>query len=374
MEHLPEDCLLAVFAKLESLADRNAFGLTCRRWLALQNAARTSLSLQLSYKPDAHKIYVSHFPSLLARFPHLRSLSFTGCVNLPDAVLRRLPDSIASLRCLSFYYCAALSDGALSVVSAGCPFLVSVVLYRSNITDRGLECLAGSCPALQNVNLSCSFQVSDGGVAALSRDCRRLRLLMITSCGSGVSGRGLAGCSPTLAYLEADSCALTPGGLRAAVSGGGLEYLNVSGIRSWNGGDGLGVVGGAARLRVLNLRMCRFAGDESVGEIARGCPLLEEWSLALCHGVGAAGWSAVAGACKKLKVLHVNRCRRLCEVGLAALRGGCGSLEVLFIEGCPRVTPQALDEFRLARRAVEVKTEERLCIGPRLDDFFRPPP
>ncbi|CAA6667742.1 unnamed protein product [Spirodela intermedia] len=361
MEHLPEDCLLAVFNKLESFPDRNAFGLTCRRWLALQNAARTSLSLQLCYNPDAHKIYTSHLPSLLARFPHLLSLSFTGCVDLPEAVLRRLPDSTAGLQCLSFYYSTALSDGALSVVSAGCPHLVSVVLYRSNITNRGLECLAGSCPALENVNLSYSFQVSDGGVAALSRGCRRLRLLMITSCGREVSGRGLAGCSPALAYLEADSCALTPEGLRAAVSGGGLEYLNVSGIKSWNGGDGLGVIGGAAQLRVLNLRMCRFSGDES------------EWNLALCHAVGAAGWSAVAGASKKLKVLHVNRCRNLCDVGLAALRGGCGRLEVLFIEGCPQLTPQALEEFRLARGAVEVKTEERHSIGPRLDYFFRPP-
>ncbi|CAA7404552.1 unnamed protein product [Spirodela intermedia] len=358
MEHLPEDCLLAVFTKLESFPDRERL--------------RPDLP-PLCYNPDAHKIYTSHLPSLLARFPHLLSLSFTGCVDLPEAVLWRLPDSTAGLQCLSFYYSTALSDGALSVVSAGCPHLVSVVLYRSNITDRGLECLAGSCPALENVNLSYSFQVSDGGVAALSRGCRRLRLLMITSCGREVSGRGLAGCSPALAYLEADSCALTPDGLRAAVSGGGLEYLNVSGIKSWNGGDGLGVIGGAAQLRVLNLRMCRFSGDESVAAIARGCPLLEEWNLALCHAVGAAGWSAVAGASKKLKVLHVNRCRNLCDVGLAALRGGCGRLEVLFIEGCPRLTPQALEEFRLARGAVEVKTEERHSIGPRLDYFFRPP-
>ncbi|URE35404.1 hypothetical protein MUK42_35820 [Musa troglodytarum] len=203
--YLPDDCLLMIFRKLQNRADRNAFGLTCHRWLQIQNIARRSLALQFSYDPNIYRNYVIYLPRLLTRFPHLRSISLAGCTELPDSALLRLRD------------------------------------FGSNIR--------------------------------------------------AIRGTGFAGHSSTLTYLEADSCMLTPEGLSEAVSGGGLEYLNISNLRVCIGADGLAMIGAgsATKLRYLNLRMCRLVSDDSVIAIAQGCPLLEEWSLSVCHELHGIG-------------------------------------------------------------------------------------
>uniref|UniRef100_A0A1D1YBB5 F-box/LRR-repeat protein 12 n=1 Tax=Anthurium amnicola TaxID=1678845 RepID=A0A1D1YBB5_9ARAE len=371
MADLLEDCLFIVFQKLETSDDRNAFGLTCRRWLQIQNAARRSLTFQLSYSPDVYQLYARYLPRLLARFPLLSSVSLAGCTELPDSALTLLRDSGSTLRSLSLFCCLGITDSGISLVATGCLNLVSITLYRCNITDMGLECLAKCCCALVNINLSYCLLISDRGIAALSRDCLQMKLLVISSCRS-ITGIGFAGCSPTLAYLEADSCMLTREGLLGVVSGGGLEYLNVSGLRCWSNGDSLDGIGAgfAAKLRFLNFRMCRFVGNESVAAIAKGCPLLEEWSLAVCHEVRVSGWSAIGSSCKKLKVLHVNRCRNLCDDGLEALRHGCRQLEILYIHGCRKVTLLGLEAFKMFRQEVQLKRDECVYIGPCLDNLF----
>ncbi|KAA8543598.1 hypothetical protein F0562_021656 [Nyssa sinensis] len=117
--------------------------------------------------------------------------------------------------------------------------------------------------------------------------------LLCRKCGVliGINGVGFKGCSKSLAYLEANSCELEPEGILGIVSGGGLEYLTVSNL-SWSiCGDGSAPVGAgfATKLRILNFRMCRTIGDDSVVAIAKGCPLLQEWNLALCHEVRISG-------------------------------------------------------------------------------------
>ncbi|KAJ8491971.1 hypothetical protein OPV22_013692 [Ensete ventricosum] len=194
--------------KLQNRADCNAFGLTCHRWLQIQNIARRSLALHFSYDPNIYRNYVIYLPRLLTRFPHLSSISLAGCTELPDSALLRMPP-------FGIYYSLPLA----------------------------------------------------------------------------IRGTGFAGCSSTLTYLEADSCMLTPEGVSEAVSGGGLEYLNISNLRICVGADGLAMIGAgsATKLRYLNLRMCRFVSDDSVIAIAQGCPLLEEWSLSVCHELHGIG-------------------------------------------------------------------------------------
>ncbi|CAB4321393.1 unnamed protein product [Prunus armeniaca] len=122
-------------------------------------------------------------------------------------------------------------------------------------------------------------------------------------------------------------------------------------------------VGFAFSLKILNLRLCRTVGDESIVAIAEGCPLLEEWNLALCHGVRIVGWSSIGMNCHKLEKLHVNRCRSLCDGGLLALQNGCKQLSVLYMNGCSRITSTAIELFKCYRSDVTIKEEEKMCIG-----------
>ncbi|XP_015162698.1 F-box/LRR-repeat protein 12 isoform X2 [Solanum tuberosum] len=321
---LPDDCLLFIFQHLDCGSDRESFGLTCRRWLQIQNLNRRSLQFQCSFtmlnfsslSQTNTRISTLHLYRLLNRFQNLESLSLSGCTELPDS-------------------------------------------------DYGLEALSNSCLALEDLNLSYCSRISDYGVRAISQNCRRLRAIRISYCRN-LTGAGFQGCSQTLTHLEADYCRLEPNGIRSILSGGGIEYLSVSNLTWCTRVNGLVVisVGFAAKLRVLNFRSSRTIGDDCIMTIAKGCPSLQEWNLAICHEVKIAGWESIASHCHNLKTLHVNRCRNLCDRGLQALRNGCKRLSILYITRSSQISGVALEIFKLVRGNVEVKEEEVMCICP----------
>ncbi|KAK1265981.1 F-box/LRR-repeat protein 12 [Acorus gramineus] len=356
---LTDDILLIIFRNLSCSVEHHKFGLTCHRWLQLQNIARRSLSLEFSYDTYVYHQYIRYLPRLISRFPNLSSVVLAGCAEMQDSSLLHLRSIGRTLRSLSLRCCFGITDAGITNMSAGCPHLVSVTLYRSNVTDVGIKALAESCPGLESVNLSHCTLISDAGIGALSRGCPGIRAMVLSSC-QGVTGTGFHGCSSSLVFVVADCCPLTPEGILGVVSGGGLEYLNVMGLRSWVSRDGLdGLGGGRARnLRFLNLQACMFVRDKSVSAISRGCPNLEEWNLAACHEVHAPGWVEIGSNCANLKALHVNRCRNLCDSGLQCIGEGCVRLTRLYMNGCRMVTDVGLESFRRRRPEVQVRHEE----------------
>ena len=369
IKDLPEDCLNFIFQRLECNSDRESFGLTCHRWLHIQNINRLFLQFQCSFtqldlsslSQTSPTISSFHLNRLLTRFQQLESLSLSGCTELPDSGLTPLQYYGSRLQKIFLDCCFRITDDGLSLIAIGCPSLTLISLYRCNITDVGLQNLAESCSGLKDVNLSYCVLISDHGLRALSQKCSQLRAVSISFC-KGVSGVGFRGCcSPTLAYLEAESCKLEPEGITAIVNGGGLEYLNVSNLRWCIAGDGLAAIGGAGlgtKLRVLNLRMCRSVSSESVAAIAKGCPFLQDWNLSICHEVKIPGWKAVGENCNNLEIIHLNRCRNLCDRGLQALRDGCRRLRIMYITGYYQVSVPAMEMFKWSRSDVQIKEEE----------------
>ncbi|KAL5064475.1 hypothetical protein RYX36_026212 [Vicia faba] len=293
------------------------------------------------------------------RFQHLESLSLCGCTELNDSGLTRLLSYGSNLQKLNLDCCLKVTDYGLSLVASGCPSLTSISLYRCiNISDDGLETLATACLSLKCINLSYCSQISDKGLKALTQRCRQLQAVNISHCES-IRGVGFKGCSKSLTHVEAWSCKLNPEGVTGIISGGGIEYLDVSCLSWYPLGDTLLGIRLSSNLKVLNFRMCRSVSDTSIVAIAMGCTLLEEWNLALCHEVRISGWQAVGLYCQNLKTLHVNRCRNLNDNGLQALRDGCRSLSVLYLNGCVHVTPFALELFKSHRANVCIKDEEK---------------
>ncbi|KAL5062329.1 hypothetical protein RYX36_024066 [Vicia faba] len=294
------------------------------------------------------------------RFQHLESLSLCGCTELNDSGLTRLLSYGLNLQKLNLDCCLKVTDYGLSLVASGCPSLTSISLYRCiNISDDGLETLATACLSLKCINLSYCSQISDKGLKALTQRCRQLQAVNISHCES-IRGVGFKGCSKSLTHVEAWSCKLNPEGVTGIISGGGIEYLDVSCLSWYPLGDTLLGIRLSSNLKVLNFRMCRSVSDTSIVAIAMGCTLLEEWNLALCHEVRISGWQVVGLYCQNLKRLHVNRCRNLNDNGLQALRDGCRSLSVLYLNGCVHVTPFALELFKSHRANVCIKDEELL--------------
>lgn len=370
--HLPDDCLAFIFHRLNSSIDHQSFGLTCRRWLNIQNLNRRSLQFQCSFtilnpptlSTNHFCVQASQLHQLLSRFRHLESLSLSGCTDITDSGLTCLQSYGSNLQNLHLDCCSNVTDYGLSLIACGCPLLMAISLYRClKITDNGLETLGNGCLSLKHVNLSYCSQISDKGLEALVQKCHQLQAVKISNC-DGIAGVGFEGCSETLAYVEADSCKLTPEGIKGIVSGVGLEYLNVSCL-SWSPfGDPLAGIGFSSNLKFLNFRMCRAVCDASIGAIAEGCPLLQEWNLALCHEVKLSGWRAIGLNCQNLERLHVNRCRNLCDLGLQSIQNGCKSLSILYMNGCVRLSATAIELFKCHRADVKIKEVEIMSINP----------
>ncbi|CAN0824387.1 F-box/LRR-repeat protein 12 [Linum grandiflorum] len=365
--NLPDDCLTTIFHKLESSSDREAFGLTCRRWLNIQNTNRKSLqfccSFSLVHRSSILLVNNLHIHRLLTRFHNLEHLSLSGCTELLDSDLNQLQSHGSKLRTISLDGCFAITDSGLLLIATACPSLTGISLYRCYITDEGLQTLGNRCPSLKRINLTYCHLISDHGLRAISTGCTELEAVKI-SCCRGVYGTGFTGCPPTLRYIDAEYCKIGREGIAGIVSGGGVEYLNISGLSWSDNGAALSPIGLASRLKILNLRVCRNIGDESIIAIARGCPVLEEWNLALCHEVKVAGWQSIGTNCNKLERLHVNRCHNLCDFSLQALREGCRKLQILFIGRTGAFSPTALEVFKMHRGGVEIRDEEVMCIGP----------
>ncbi|KAI3940819.1 hypothetical protein MKW98_030138 [Papaver atlanticum] len=266
IRNLPADCLHLIFKCLKTREDSNSFGLTCRQWHHIQNNSVESLLLHYSkYSSDGNFLEV--LCKMLCRFPHLKNL----CVIFREKKMR-LPE-----------------------------------ITNSGIADKGLEALAKCCLLLEKVTLVDCDSITDSGVSFLLRNCRKLSTLILYSCNN-ITGIGFLGCPQTLTQLEADKFKLTPEGIGAIVSGGGLEYLRL--------------FENAAKVNT-----------ETIMTISKGCPLLKELSLSDCEEVELQGWQAIGQNCKNLELLLVLECKKLRDMGLEALRNRYNKFSIFSADG-----------------------------------------
>ncbi|GJZ58413.1 leucine-rich repeat domain, L domain-like protein, partial [Tanacetum coccineum] len=190
-------------------------------------------------------------------------------------------------------------------ITNGCPLLSVISLYYCSIADSGLETLTKACKSLKDVSLECCTKITDRGILSLNQNCRQLRALNISCCRK-VVGVSFNGISSTLTCLDAEDCALDMDatGVGRILSGGGLEYLNLS--KGKIPGDGLAAIGlgFASNLKILHFGKCSFIKDDAIIEISKGCPLLQEWNLSFCEQIGIRGWESIGLYCKNLETLH----------------------------------------------------------------------
>ncbi|XP_026443756.1 F-box/LRR-repeat protein 12-like [Papaver somniferum] len=207
-------------------------------------------------------------------------------------------------------------------------------LASTEINDKGLETLGNCCPSIKRVNLSRCHSITDSGITFL---CRELDSLWIGSC-SKITGIGFLECPNTLTRLGAGGCELTPEGVKAIVSDGGLTILHLSPDDFGKG----------------------WVNTESVMTISKGCSSLECFNLSNCKKVGRGGWEAIGQHCKNLKILHVSGCRKLCDLGLQALRNGCNKLDKLIVDDDNSCSSFALKLFKREKPGVMCSSDEYL--------------
>ncbi|PWA53077.1 RNI-like superfamily protein [Artemisia annua] len=292
--HFPDDCWYLIFKKLGSKHDQDSFGLTCRRFLDIQNSSVKHLELGCLIKSKCSCYPIDPFTiqKLLIRFRELDSLSLGSCnIQVSDSALTPLLTNGSKLHYLWLDFCHDITAIGFTLVASGCPLLSVISLCKCSITDSGLEILAKSCSSLTEVNISRCQNITDRGILSLNQNCRQLRTLKLSHCRN-ITGVGFQGFSRTMACLEADHCAFDSTGVTGILSGGGLRYLNVSCSLKHTRVHGLTSIGLGlgANIEVLNLSYCKLLEDDTIIKISKGCPVLQEWNLSYCSKIAISGW------------------------------------------------------------------------------------
>ncbi|MCL7040271.1 hypothetical protein MKW94_026244 [Papaver nudicaule] len=224
----------------------------------------------------------------------LKMVDLHNCQRITDEGLESLAKCCASLETVDLRECHWISDKSLEVLAKSCASLETVSLgHCERITDKGLEVLAKCCASLEKVDLRSCRGIRDLGISSLVQNCQKIRSLTIEDC-SNVTGLGFLGSPKTLTHVYAENVPkLTTEGIKAMVSGGGIQSLRLSG---------------------------NAVTDEAVIAISIGCPLLRLLWLDSTHEIQIEGWKAI------------GLCPKICEQGLRSLCYGCKKLSGLFVD------------------------------------------
>ncbi|GAV68400.1 hypothetical protein CFOL_v3_11903, partial [Cephalotus follicularis] len=142
--HLPDDCLSFIFQRLDCRSDRESFGLTCHRWLNIQNISRRSLEFNCSFTQLDISL-LSH-TRLASR---LKFLNLRMCRTVDDESIAAIAKECPLLKEWNLALCHEVRISGWMSIGLNCHKLKKLHVNRCrNLCDRGLQALRDGCKQL----------------------------------------------------------------------------------------------------------------------------------------------------------------------------------------------------------------------------------
>ncbi|KAG5018884.1 hypothetical protein AAZX31_06G091200 [Glycine max] len=161
-EQVLENVLESVLHFLTSRRDRNAASLVCKSWYRAEALTRPDLFIGNCYAVSPRRA--------TARFPRVRSLTIKGKPRFADFDLMPLN------------WGAHFTPWATALSQSYPSSLNKLHLKRMSLTDHDLILLSHSFPSFQDLVLTCCEGFGTTGLAALTSNCRLLRVLELVEC------------------------------------------------------------------------------------------------------------------------------------------------------------------------------------------------
>ncbi|XP_059659769.1 F-box/LRR-repeat MAX2 homolog A [Cornus florida] len=389
---LPDVILSNIIAAVSDTRSRNAAALVCVKWLVLERATRTSLTLRGNVRnlfslPNCFRSVTLLDLSLLSPWghsllpdPYLLSTSFPNLTSLtlysrnPNTLQLLVPqwpqlnhiklvrwhqrpqlppgDEFAPL----FQHCSALCS--LDLSSFYCwtddiaPALQSFPNLASNLTKLDLlnpsfaegfksveiRAITEACPNLNELKIACMFDsryigfVNDEALLSIAANCPKLCLLHLVDSSALLNARG----DPNDEGFAQEDSVISVATLVELFSGLPLlEELTLDVCKN--------VKNSGPALEMLNLK----------------CPKLRSLKLGQFHGLCTTIDSRLDGIalCQGIEALSIKNSADLTDMGLIAIARGCSRLAKFEVEGCKKITMRGMRTLAclLRRTLVDVK-------------------
>ncbi|KDP31990.1 hypothetical protein JCGZ_12451 [Jatropha curcas] len=277
-EYIPDECLAYIFHFL-SAGDRKRCSSVCRRWLFVDGRSRHRLSL------NAKAEIVSYVPNLFMRF-----------------------DSVTKLALRCDRKSMSLNDDALVMISI-------------------------RCQNLERVKLRGCRQITDEGMAAFAKNCKKLKKLSCGSCAFGA--KGLNAVLDHCAALEELSIKRLRGihdGAEMIRPGAAASSLKSICLKELvNGQSFEQLVVGAKKLKTLKIIRCLGDWDKILESIGNGNTFLIDVHLERIQ-VSDLGLVAISKRVN-MEILHIVKTPECSNFGLVTVAENCRQLRKLHIDG-----------------------------------------
>jgi F-box and leucine-rich repeat protein GRR1 len=227
--------------------------------------------------------------------PSIEELELVGA-NITEAGMNALAGRCVKLRTLSLNYGRIFIGSAHSALPLHA--LTFLKLYDVNMQDGDLRALLSRCPGLQSLGLSCLTELTEAGLVEAVAQLPPLRLLFLGHSAGGVITdlvlRSIARRGRELRTLTLHCLSdVTDNGFAALVhSSPLLESIDLEGMENSD-----------ASLRALtwfgaSLRRARFSncriGNAGINALVEGCPHLTQLTVHECDRVGKVAMRKVA--------------------------------------------------------------------------------
>nr|GMC72729.1 F-box/LRR-repeat MAX2 homolog A-like [Ipomoea batatas] len=403
---LPDVILSNVIAAISDARSRNSAALVCRKWLVLERATRTCLTLRgnvrdLIMLPTCFRSVTHLDLSLLSPWGHpllSHANSGTAIATDPALIAHLLRHAFPSITSLKLY---ARNPSTLQLLAAQWPQLMKITLVRwhqrpqlaageelssffrecSNIVSLDLSafyCWTDDIPpaleshpqvsskltALNLLNPSFSEGFKSEEITAIAKSCPNLRefraACMFDPRYIGYVGDEalvtIATKCPNLSVLHlADTCALSSTRGDPGDEGFTAEEAKIT-VSTL-----IEVFSGLPLLEELGLDVSNSVRDSGPAfEILNSrCPRLKFLKLGQFHGVSTPrDWKLDGVAlCQGLRSLSIRNPGDLNDMGLIAIGRGCSRLGKFEIQGCRRITMKGMRTLAslLRKTLVDVK-------------------
>lgn len=239
-------------------------------------------------------------------------------MTITDTTLHEVAGLIPYMRVIRISNCDEITDNGICNLGIQCHALQEMYMNGcTQVSVVGLRQIVHLCKSLEVLDLSDCPQMNDQTLIALA-SCVQIKKLVFQRC-KHISDNGIAQlsrCCKRLTYLDISSCAKIG-------EYGDLALLQIG--------------KNCQALKVLDLYGCQHVRDKGVRAIARGCPLLNTLRLTGCNDVSEQAIRLLAKYCNGLQVLSLAGCTATCDDSLVRLAKSCAQLKWLDISGSPKV-------------------------------------
>ncbi|KAK3370473.1 hypothetical protein B0H63DRAFT_316455 [Podospora didyma] len=346
VNRLPNEILIAIFAKLTASADVLHVMLTCKRW------SRNAVDI-LWHRPSCTTWpkHASICQTLGVENPYFCYRDFIKRLNLASLAEQVNDGSVMPLASctrverLTLTGCKGLTDsGLIALVENNSHLLALDISSDEQITEESVSAIADNCKRLQGLNISGCNRVSNESMIKLAKSCRFIKRLKLNDCSqlNDEAVIAFAEHCPNILEIDLHQCRLI--GNEPVTSlmakGQSLRELRLANCDLIDDAAFLSLPPNRTydHLRILDLTSCARLTDRAVEKIIEAAPRLRNLVLAKCRNITDAAVYSIAKLQKNLHYVHLGHCGHITDDAVTRLVKSCTRIRYIDLGCCTHLT------------------------------------